>query len=370
MDENLNKPSWSNPNSNQGSNNEFKSMPPPPPPPEITLRTMKSDIESMKQSGGQGPTPQSFIPPEIKKPEIPAPVSSQPSGMQTKVELENLSKNDGMPNMVEEGSSEIPKKSGKKAILLIVTLIVIAGIAAAAYFVIIPKFFPAENLSEVTPEVSPPANVPAEQPSNNETVAPQTESPAAIVSMPQSLFKNPADLQVEAQLGALTVDTFKQALISEAANKPPVASAIKEIIPSVVGNPISFSDTISLFVPELTSAELKAFFDDNFTTFLYYDNNGVWPGFVAKLKTGADAAKAKDYVIRLENSDELTGLYLVSPGTPNVSGFKMGSASGQSTSYLAFSATGASLNYGWAGDYLIISASYGGYKSALQKLGF
>ncbi|TSC95697.1 MAG: hypothetical protein Athens071426_86 [Parcubacteria group bacterium Athens0714_26] len=370
MDENLNKQSWSNPNSNQNSNNEFKSMPPPPPPPEITLRTMKSDIDSMKQSGGQGPTPQSFIPPEIKKVENPAPISSQSSQAQPKVELENLSKNDGMPNMIEEESSEIPKKSGKKAILSIVVLVIVAGIGAAVYFIIIPKFFPAGNLwGVVTPAGSSSANIPAEQPSNNEVV-PQTESSAAAVSTSQSLFKNPADLRAEVKLSAFTRDALKQVLSVEAANKPSVANAIKEIIPSVTGNPISFSDTISLFIPELTSVELKAFFDDNFTTFLYYDNNGVWPGFVAKLKTGADAAKAKDYVIRLENSDKLANLYLVSPGTPNVSGFKIGSASGQSTSYLAFSVTGASLNYGWAGDYLIISTSYGGYKSALQKLGF
>lgn len=56
------------------------SPPPPPPPPQVGIRTMKSDLESIKQSGGQAPTPQTFVPSEFK-PETPKPVAEE-----TKVE--------------------------------------------------------------------------------------------------------------------------------------------------------------------------------------------------------------------------------------------------------------------------------------------
>ncbi|MDE2001630.1 MAG: hypothetical protein KGI60_03660, partial [Patescibacteria group bacterium] len=41
--------------------------PPPPPPPEITLRTMKSDMEGLKQGGGTMQAPKPFTPAEFSR---------------------------------------------------------------------------------------------------------------------------------------------------------------------------------------------------------------------------------------------------------------------------------------------------------------
>ncbi|MHB9019307.1 MAG: hypothetical protein ACYC3G_00315, partial [Minisyncoccota bacterium] len=111
MDENLNQQNWG------GISNNGRPVPPPPPPPEITLRTMQSDIESIKQSGGENPIPKPFTPPEIKN--------------QNNMELEDLSKEEGMikPNNAEGvvPPSEPPKKKLKIFILITVLLLVIAG---------------------------------------------------------------------------------------------------------------------------------------------------------------------------------------------------------------------------------------------------
>src|SRR3989338_8200645 len=51
----------------QGRPSAARPTPPPPPPPEITIRTMKSDMEALKQTGGAAPVPKPFTPPELAK---------------------------------------------------------------------------------------------------------------------------------------------------------------------------------------------------------------------------------------------------------------------------------------------------------------
>ncbi len=55
-------------------NQQNKSSVPPPPPPEIALRTMKSDIKSIEQGGGEIMAPKTFSPfvTKTEKPEIEA----------------------------------------------------------------------------------------------------------------------------------------------------------------------------------------------------------------------------------------------------------------------------------------------------------
>ncbi|HDH31596.1 MAG TPA: hypothetical protein ENH26_02370 [Candidatus Wolfebacteria bacterium] len=72
MDENIKQQNFS-----ANENKPKPASPPPPPPPEIGIRTMQSDVESIKQSGGEAPTPQTFVPQELK-PETPKPPAEEP----------------------------------------------------------------------------------------------------------------------------------------------------------------------------------------------------------------------------------------------------------------------------------------------------
>ncbi|MEK7555542.1 MAG: hypothetical protein AAB516_01850 [Patescibacteria group bacterium] len=69
MDENIKQQNFST-GENTGSV-------PPPPAPAIGIRTMKSDLESIRQSGGEAPAPQTFIPSELKQ-EMPQPAVEEP----------------------------------------------------------------------------------------------------------------------------------------------------------------------------------------------------------------------------------------------------------------------------------------------------
>lgn len=375
MDENLNQQNFG------GINNGGRPMPPPPPPPEITLRTMQSDIESIKQTGGENPVPKPFTPPEIKK--------------QPNMELEDLSKEEGM---IRTGNgdgvlppSEPPKNKTKALVLVLVLLLVIAGAGFAGYKYIYPMFRPAMpavviNETPITPvpETVVPENITPEpivsEPATSlpagelaTTTTPETiPTPEPAVLKPHmSLLTTSADLTVPLGLSApVSLASLKELLIAEAAKKPETATALKEVNLSDQGGQLVFANVFPLFLPAFTPAELAPLFEEDFTTVISYDSNGAWLGMVAKFKEGADLVATKALIAKMETSADLANLYIADPGTPAVGGFKDGKANNLPVRYLNFSKTGASLDYGWtSNNLLVISTSYNGAKAILTKLG-
>ncbi len=368
---------------NPGQGQGGPSMPPPPPPPEITLRTMQSDLESVKQSGGENPVPQAFTPPEVKK--------------QSTIGLEDLSQEEGM---IKPGVGEgvlppagAPKKKGKIILLITILLLVIAGAAYAGYVYIYPIFAkPAISGNVLPPETIPPAPLPTPIPEIPTTVvttpevATSTEMatttpeiatttpelpPSPVLKSHVSLLLTPADSSVSLVVsGTTTLASVRDLLISESNNKPVAETSLKEVPLSNEGGQLVFGDTLSMFLPELSVTELNQLFQDDFTSVIFYDKNGAWFGLIAKLKEGADPLIAKTTMAKLENSDSLVNLYIQNPGTKSVGGFKDGKANNLVTRYISFSKTGASLNYGWTNDNLfVLSTSYNGIKAMLTKLG-
>lgn len=296
---------------------------PPPlpaggPPPEITLRTMKSDLEQLKQ-GKPGGLP--ITPPE-KPLKVPAGLKAEPA----------------------------PKKKMPKLLLIGGVIIFGVALAAAGYFFIFPMLFPPE---------APPPSVP--------TAPVSPEIPELLPTTPttkphQSLLRIPADFQ--ASFSVSSPAALQQTLVSEA-SKPAGTDVLKEVLLSDAAGQIDFSSALPVLVSEFSQSELAGFFEEDFTTLLYYDADGVWPAYIAKLKTGASLANAKTLMLKLETSD-LTKLFLSSPGTPTY--FKNGQVQNIITRYLVFSKKGAALNYGWLGNKLIISTSYNGLKRVLGNL--
>jgi hypothetical protein len=351
---------------------------------------MQSDMESVKQSGGESPVPKPFTPPELNK--------------QSTMELEgDLSKEEGM---IKPGQGEGvippsgPKKSGMKAVILIIVLIlVLAAAAYVGYVYVYPMFAkPAISLNNSSSVVPPPAEtapvsevvstttselsatttaagVSSESTTTSEiatSTATTTEiTPAAPIMLPHaSLLISQPDMIAKISLNASsTLISLKSALVAEAANKPQTITAIKEVILSNETGQPAFADIFSMFLPEFTSSGIGSLFNQDFTTVITYDKDGSWLGFVAKLNNGVDLATAKNAMTKLEKSASLANLYLSDPGKP-ASAFKDGSANGLPMRYLSFAKTGASLNYGWtATNLFVISDSYNGMKALLTKLG-
>ena len=126
---------------------------PPPPAPEIGIRTMKSDLESIKQSGGETPTPQTFIPSELKR-EIPQPAVEEPkieaalnipgyTGPEKPIfePQQSVSTSQPVPPPPVQPTSQTNKSSSKTVILIIGIILVAVGLGLLGYYVIFPLIF-------------------------------------------------------------------------------------------------------------------------------------------------------------------------------------------------------------------------------------
>lgn len=344
--------------------------PPPPPPPEITIRTMKSDLESLKETGGSAPTPKPFTPPELK-PEAPKPMAPLPPPP-PKITPSDFGapKMGTMPEIkpavspiIEEEKIKTSQGGLKKILLWVGILVIAIGVGLAGYFYLFPMLFPSQEAP--APMITAPVIPEPEQ-----TPAGNVEVPIAVIpSAPaphQSLLKS-SDEIAPALLASVNALSVTEALQTEASKKMP-AGTLTEITFSNASGQIPSSEMMPALLPEMTSEIINNLFEKDFTAALYYDANGVWPAYILKLKLEANIVEAQSIMKNLELSLNLSNLFLTAPGTPNAAGFKDGKVNEFSSRYLTFSNKNAALNLVWSGDKFIISTSYNGLKKLLTNL--
>ncbi|MBI4992434.1 MAG: hypothetical protein HZB99_04420 [Candidatus Harrisonbacteria bacterium] len=346
---------------------------------------MTSDLESLKESGGTYVAPKPFTPPELKKemyqvpaappplPPMPPRIPSAKFGEPQRTELPRIEelKAYGAPPIIEEES----KKGGIKKILVwSSSALVIAGFGFLGYFYIFPFLFggPASAPKTVTeqPPVTeiPIATIPEGTPEPIEESLPITEpvpQPTPTLK-PHQTFLKTSDSISPASLANVDLNSLTAALRQEALKSLPSGS-LTEVTLSDADGQIPASMTLSLLLPELTPGIVASNFDEDFTTALYYDANGIWPAYILRLRLGTNQSEVQAVISSLESSPNLVNLFLTSPGTP-AAGFKEGQANGATTRYLTYPKKGAGLNFAWSGDKLIISTSYNGLKKILSSL--
>lgn len=338
--------------------------PPAPPPPEISVRTMKSDLESLKETGGTTPVPKPFTLQEFKKEVLPTPPLPPPP----RPEGARLAPESGAaPQRItplETGRAELPAGSaieeekaggkGKKIAVWAGTLAVIVGVGLAGYYVIFPLFFPAQTPPPPPVFTAPPTEIPT---------VPTAEIPTATPH--QSLLKSSAAVS-SANLSTTDLTSLSDALQQEAQKQNPPGT-LSELTLSNASGQLPAPAVFSALLPELSPENLKNLFEDDFTTALYFDENGAWPAYILKLKAEASPVEAQTEVAKIESSPNLRNLFALNPGTQGAN-FKSGQANGLATRYVAYSKKGAAINIAWSGDKLVISASYNGLKKVLSNL--
>lgn len=302
--------------------------PPSPPAPEIDIRTMASDAQSLKSTGGIGTEPKVF----------------RPSDFATGGQVQK-------PGV---GVIEHSRGAKKRIVAIVVAAaIVLGGVAAAVYFLILPLFAP-EPAPIVVAE--PPVSEPG-----------QTEAPVSseqAVFEHQSFFVNPPDIVQTIQLPSVTqaqILAGLQANLAEGA----ADGTVQEVAFTVEGNPLSSAGILDTLFAD---AGLSTLFENDFTAFVYYDENGAWPGYIFRLPEGSDATSVAAAVRTAIEGAGLGSLYLADPGDPDAAGFRDGTVNGIATRYRPYSQPGASFNYGWDGNYLVLSTSFAGFKAAVGLL--
>ena len=298
--------------------------PPPPPPPQIDIRTMASDAESLKSTGGLGTQSKTFSPADLAKEPVFTSEITSPAG-----------------------APHARAVSGKKMGLVAGTAAILVLAALVGYFFVWPLFSGKET-PQVT-EITPPPLLP---------VKPTPPAPTS-----QSFFTKSAASTKEINLSVLTLAELSSALKTKSGESV-ATGTVKEVVLKVNGTSATSSALLNVLIP---GTGLESMLESGATSFIYYDNKGAWPGYIFKLKSGTNSAAAQTSTAKIEQSKNLAALYLTSPGTASKNGFRSGFAAAVSTRYLSFS-SGASLNYGWVNNYLVISTSFDGLKKAMELL--
>ncbi|MFA6407547.1 MAG: hypothetical protein WCV80_02475 [Candidatus Paceibacterota bacterium] len=347
-------------------------------PTEPTMRTMASDVASIKETGGGEPRP--YIPKEIPPsfPDMSQPVTPKKDFVVPPV----------IPAFVppqEMGAVSIPTPQGtsgesgkgksKSGIFIgIAVFVTLVGLAAIVYFFVIPKFTTTPVETPTATPVIPPIEVPeiietattTEQEPIIPPVPPTSESSQLpTVDTHSSLFKNSADLTSEVTLTEVTMDSVKKSLEASVVEVP----VLREIVfKNSTGKVYALSALLPLFSSSTFTTSTNALFAPDATFFTYADSKGVWPGFVLRLATGADSTVAKTDIKKLEVGNEFASFFLTDPGTGQA--WKDGKVGTTTARYAPFSKTGIAFSYVWFENNLIVSTSYAGAQAASKKLGF
>ena len=322
---------------------------PPPPPPEIGIRTMASDMKTMQSSGGAAPTPKTFK---------PADLSSEPVFRPTSTTVNNNVAKAPSPIGAPGVKVIAPANHAKKSLLItIVILVALAAIGSVAYFFILPMFMPAA----VPPVTQPITTTPI-------TTTPVTTTPVVTgLTEHQTFFTVPASLTVPVSLD-LSLASVQAAIVSSSSDIQPTGT-FKEISLTSAGKPFTAQDFLGLALSGLPKDFTTSTFEQDFTSFVYYDKNGAWPGYVFKLKSGVDPANAKATVQPIIEASPAT-FFQTNPGTSSKTTFSDGTLpDGKTVRFVSFSKKGAALEYSWFGNYLTISTSYQGLIEAVKHLG-
>ncbi|MBI2592850.1 MAG: hypothetical protein HYW37_01650 [Candidatus Colwellbacteria bacterium] len=307
---------------------------------------MVSDSAGMRESGGMQPQPKTFRPEDLGG----APVFRPRE-----------------PAVPGAG----PEKPAPTRMILIVGGAVLFLLVAAAvfYFFVRPILSPS---AEILPaETAPPAAetpLPVQVPPESET----PPAPAALPTPPVPVFTHQSLLNPVPKLTeTLTLSKLELAELTSAIGKATgdtqPAGSVKELV--LANAALGSGEALGVLLPDLDKNFSDANLEKDFTAFAYYDANGVWPGYVFQLKSGIEAGAAKSAFVGIEASKNWPNFYLVNPGTP--AAFKDGAPiSGNAVRYLSYTKAGASFNYSFLGNYLVLSTSYSGFKEAAKLLGF
>ncbi|TSC52748.1 MAG: hypothetical protein LiPW41_118 [Parcubacteria group bacterium LiPW_41] len=329
----------------------------PAPQNEITMRTMASDVASMKEMGGGDPRP--YVP--SATPISQTPPTPKPPEPQTKVN----------PVINPMQTTEIPviplppQKSGSAFVIIAVILIVL-GLGAIGYFYVYPKFISSETVEVVEEQTTEEITAPQEVITEATTTATTTVEVPPISGLGShiSLFKTAADFSSETTLAVETIAAIKDAWKGTTVEVP----VFKEtVFKSTDGKILGQSKLVPLFLPSFITTSSSQLFEEDFTLFTYTDQKGVWPGIILKAKTET-LEKAKEEAKKIESNLEWRSLFIIDPGKEQT--WKDGKVGNTAARYISFTTKGNALSYTWFDNTLLISTNYQGAQDAAKKLGF
>lgn len=316
---------------------------PSSPKPDIGIRTMASDLSSLKASGGFGSKPETFKPEDFNK------------DMAINIKQAEAAGDKGLPADKQGGKPVQPKQHSQVLFISlgIVAFIVVAGLVI--YFFVMPLIFPSQEapITETSPVGVPPSEIP----------------PVIQPLIHQSYFITTPASTTTMNLNNLNLAEVDSALNAAASGVEP--QTVREVTLTVAGTAPETADFLAAAFPELDKETLASNFEKDFTVYLYRDANGSWPGYVFRLNPNSTVSQTTPIISNIESSTNIPNIYLTDLGAPSSAEFKDGLKIGETSArYLSFNTPGASFNYGWYNNNLVISTSFNGFREALKLLGW
>ncbi len=311
---------------------------PPPPAPDIGIRTMASDLSSLKATGGLEAKPATFQPADFANTQVFHPSKAASAS----------------------GSAAATTQSHRSRLSMIIAVsiafIIVAGLVI--YFFILPLVYPTKN-NTPTPTTTT---------TTTEQTPPTASAPVATPQLTHQTFFTTAPTSTSAvNLTTLTLGEIQTTFTAVLSGVQP--KTLTEINLNLNNSPVDATSFMAVAFPELDQTVIGANFGKDMTTFVYKDANGSWPGYIFKLKDPASFTNVSTAVKGIESSSNLQNLFLTSPGAAK-GGFKDGLTVGATKArYITYTANGASINYVWFNNYLVVSTSFNGFKEALKLLG-
>ncbi len=284
---------------------------PTPPKMKASLRTLETDVSSLRETGGQAvrPTIVKFGKEEAEVEE----------GKEEEEELkisgytgpEKAIFETGGPRKISKVTKPAKPKPKKVKFIVVIIIIAITLLAISGFYLML---FKKPQISEKEPASLPVEVEPTEKPKFPTSVEKKKPEVPSIFELSES-----------AVVYELTISEINKLVEQKGANMK--SGQLKEIVlTDITGEPISSSEFIPIVIPGLKEKQLLKAFRSGFNFFIFYQENQPHFGVIFKLKPGV-------VIIRVKSS--------VSP-------------------YLEEQ----KLNYIWYKDYLLVSEN----QTALEKV--
>lgn len=416
-------------NNNQNPNPQYDGERPsqtPPPPKDSTIRTMPSDVGSMKETGGGEPrpitpsteefnqasqpqvenkettTPETgdispnqenqqvkeefvFEPPKIESQETqnnqqdPEPEQNLTEPKQEAHKIQQLQQAEGQPQGDSAPEVKVIENKRSPLIAWVVAFILVVAVGLGSYFFIFPAIFDTspppvaiDDFEEFEEEEVLPF-LPIDEEDDFITEEEDLEEEEEVfepMTRTISSFNFPraiqSDLESDYNIDEMGAGALRQLIDFESTDVP----IFKEVTLQYQGQFLSFAGLTDIMMPGVFSEETLVRFIPDAFLFIYSNDQGSWPGIIAQAQETEDLEELAQLVMdELEaNTNSLDNLYLTGPGTPG--SWADGQILNYLGRYLPFSQDGASLNVAWLDNYLVIGTNWPGATEAGRRMGF
>lgn len=301
----------------------------PAPTVDVKIRTMNSDMQSMGLGGGF---------PQMNIQQIPT-VDLNPAPQ------------------VQQVVNPTSSSGSKKIIYIILSVVGVAILFVLGFF--LPKLLLGNQ------PVTPPPTTQGGKATTTVTT-PQTPPVKPTTFTHSTFFKVGTGGTTTITLSNSSAENVSATISQQTAL---ISASFSETAFTKDSNPMTWKEFINLygwnFLPETFFTEN---FKDDFTSFIYKDAMGTFPGYILQLKPDASIVLLRSQLLKIESDPTAVAkVFLSSPSNPEVS-FKDAQISNQPVRTLKFG-SGETFYYGWFNnEYLIFGTSEEGTKQAFSKL--